>query len=147
MSRADRVGLRLEQKMKRLPAAEVEPEGDEVERVWRADLAQPQHVDVEPPALHHIGNDDRAMVHVGDGQRGHGGGSWGWAWSGTGTPSSWSTSSPWQPWAKSRIAARAVRIRPRARKAASGLSWRSIIPPPLRLRRRPRPSGARRGCC
>src|SRR6266581_4553344 len=49
VSRADRVGRRLQQQVQRLPAAEVEPEGDEVEGLRGRDLFQSEYVAVEAP--------------------------------------------------------------------------------------------------
>jgi hypothetical protein len=63
--RTDGVRLRLQQQVQVL-TAQVEPDGDEVERRRRWDFLEPEHVPVEPPAPFDVRDEHGDVIEVRD---------------------------------------------------------------------------------
>src|SRR5262249_53195309 len=66
MPGANAVGLRLQQQVQRLPAPQIEPEHDEVKRLWRSDFFETQQLAIEMTAARDVGDDDGTVIHMGD---------------------------------------------------------------------------------
>src|SRR5947209_5035552 len=65
MPRAERIGLVFEQQMHVL-IAQVEPEDHKIKRSRFIDFLQAEHIPIEAPAALHVGDNDGAMVQLGN---------------------------------------------------------------------------------